>query len=282
MRYPRGFTLIELLVVISIIALLIGILLPVLGSAREAGRNAACLSNVRQWGIGQVMFSNDHDQRIPRQTDNTDDVGLVYDHPQWWANAISDYVNQPRYEELVGDPPLPGDGSFFICPSAESPEGVTLPYSSGSLPGGSGFYFNYVPNSKLETSAPGQWEDVVSGLSSELMTMEMIVSTTETVLMLDLRSGNQEIDFDTTGLAIANTFDRDKAMWTRLAARHGQGGNILFADGHGEGVKLKIAAAERVPDYVVQQNAPSGVPPSALSPGYNKPGLIWNPLGGAN
>ena len=57
----QGFTLIELLVVISIIALLVGILLPALGAARGAARAAACLSNVRQLGIGAHAFFADND-----------------------------------------------------------------------------------------------------------------------------------------------------------------------------------------------------------------------------
>ncbi len=61
MRAIRAFTLVELLVVIAIVALLIGILMPALSSARRAGQRVACLSNMRQMEIAHQGYLVDSD-----------------------------------------------------------------------------------------------------------------------------------------------------------------------------------------------------------------------------
>src|SRR5688572_23524702 len=63
--HPRGFTLVELLVVIGIIAVLMSLLLPTLGKARESARRTACLSNLRQVHLSFHFYASGNQDRVP-------------------------------------------------------------------------------------------------------------------------------------------------------------------------------------------------------------------------
>jgi prepilin-type N-terminal cleavage/methylation domain-containing protein len=65
MRRWRAFTLVELLVAISVIALLMALLLPAMGRARESARRTACATNLKQVGVGLRMYISRRNDRLP-------------------------------------------------------------------------------------------------------------------------------------------------------------------------------------------------------------------------
>ena len=108
----RGFTLIELLVVIGIIALLIGLLLPTLSQARAAGRNAVCLSNVRQVHNALVFYANDYDGVVP----------IGYRRSKQFNSMI--YSGTAGRHVLFGklhEADLTFGGEVYFCPSEANP-----------------------------------------------------------------------------------------------------------------------------------------------------------------
>ncbi len=108
--WPMAFTLVELLVVIGIIALLLSILLPTLGKAKEAANSAKCLSNMKQVGMSVMMYTNDYKGRwlppykVAERTPNYIAAGS----PSWRGPLFFTYLSGRFLKE---------DPKAWICPS---------------------------------------------------------------------------------------------------------------------------------------------------------------------
>jgi len=127
-RKISAFTLIELLVVISIISLLMAILLPSLGKAREQARRAACMANLRSIGQSMFIYAHDNDGRlIPGDWRVSWDVwGPVAEYPKGCRVPPVAESGRVNLGHLIdsGIPPMPsGNSHVFFCPSGRTPDG---------------------------------------------------------------------------------------------------------------------------------------------------------------
>jgi len=144
-----GFTLIELLVVIAIIGILAALLFPSLNRAMEAGRSAACVSNVRQLGLALQLYVQDN-KSYPG-------FGRNIGQPKFWPEMLRPYTSQDWTNQL------------YRCPSFKGPTWMNpLHAGGGDLLGSYGYndWDSYSGNGHNATFSLGSWIDSVPSQTS--------------------------------------------------------------------------------------------------------------------
>jgi len=154
-----AFTLIELLVVISIIALLMGILLPVLSRVRRSARSVVCLANVKRLAMAGVMYAQANEAFPPHRMKRkkfSDAQNFVNkygrDRPRWqwfFDQGIGPVIDPSGWVKQPGDvftdaETLMMTNDYFICPDFRHPQYSVYDIRNGSY----GYNYQYLGNAR--------------------------------------------------------------------------------------------------------------------------------------
>jgi len=169
MKRKAAFTLIELLVVIAIIAILAAILFPVFAQAKEAAKKTASLSNVKQVGLGDMMYLADYDDVFPQAETGSGNTYVS------WAAVVFPYVkNGDKNTSAAGVEQSFASSGIYRSPGNPRPE-VKGANSEGAFSYGvhhSIFVDNFGHNPSLGTPNPGCPQGSIDAVADKVMMME--------------------------------------------------------------------------------------------------------------
>jgi len=240
----HAFTLIELLVVIAIIAILAALLLPALARAKEKALRAGCMSNLKQLGLGALMYAGDDSRGYLSGTRDDGDDDLTWLYPEYVPGALA--------------------RSVFVCPSTQNFIGtnvVTLPAPRNNKT----ILYDLTHQARYKTRTGSASEADVRGVSYEIygfMNNDGVTSSQTFYYGQPLTVGgikktertvdgymHKNLPFGLKGQRISSSqiwliFDGDrdgpgaKNNYPDPIDDHGaEGGNILMCDGHVQWVK---------------------------------------------
>jgi prepilin-type N-terminal cleavage/methylation domain-containing protein/prepilin-type processing-associated H-X9-DG protein len=217
----RGFTLIELLVVIAIIAVLASMLLPAMASAKGAGHNTACKSNLRQIGLALNLYVADY-QKYPVfvEMNKNPIVG--------WDNKL---VNYTRKVAGVFNCPDNFGGRRWTnaVPRTGGPSGGPNP-SYGYNLSGCALYESNQPNLGLGGTVQDSFGLIPLGRSSGLASESKVRAPSDMIAISDYTPvSDPDMDYDPMNL-----------LADFKTTRHNLGANVVFCDVHVEYNRQKI------------------------------------------
>ncbi len=222
-KRSKGFTLIELLVVIAIIAILMAILMPTLSRAREQGRRAACMANLKQLTLAWLMYADENDGKIVNGAAGIDST-VASQGPYWAGKCWHDSYSSGMIldEELQKDGIKKGalfayirDTGPYRCPTGS--RGELLTYAA----------MDSVNGLSRTGTVSGSVGTRVGKTVTWLRRVDEIISPGPAYRMVFIDEGWVTPD------SYAVHYQQE-TWWDDAPVRHGDGVNCSMADGHVE------------------------------------------------
>ena len=283
-----AFTLIELLVVISIIALLMGILMPVLSRVRRSARSVVCLANVKRLALAGVMYAQENGTFPPhrmKRKNFTDPHNFVNeygrDRPRWqWffdqgVGPVIDptpWVNQ-KGDVFTDDDTLAMTNEYFICPEFHHVQYSVYDIRNGSY----GYNYQYLGNARDRPDL-GKFQNFPVRESD-------IAKPSATIVIGDGRGsghphGLHSYKLDPPKLALSTgaiyfgnwKLSTIEQQHCPAEARHSSKANISFLDGHAKSMRLDELGYVTDDNGLVISNHPAGTNRLFTGTGQDDPG----------